>query len=68
MQHYHSQDAVIKPVSIVIHYPHVGVPMSEPFCPVALSEYIRWGWKQALSSAGDALHLIHPAAPYRARA
>lgn len=61
-------DAVIKPATIVIHYPSLCSPMAEPFCPIALSEYLRWGWKQALSNAGDALHLIHPAAPYRARA
>lgn len=56
---------IIKPNTIVIHYPHVIAPMSEPFCPVALSAYLEWGWKSAASVAGDALHLIHPAAPYR---
>ena len=58
-------DAVIKPREIVIHHPFVGVPITEPFCPVALAEYVDWGWRQALNCAGDALHLIHPHAPYR---
>ena len=68
MQHYHSQDAAIKPRTIVVHYPFLLLPIEEPFSSVALAEYLSWGWKQATTKAGDALHLIHPQAPYRARA
>lgn len=56
---------IIKPDTIIIHYPNVSFPITEPFCPVALSEYLNWGWKSAASKAGDVLHLIHPQAPYR---
>lgn len=65
MQHYHSQDASIKPTKIVIHYPFLLAPIEEPFSAVALSEYLAWGWQKALTSAGDAVHLLHPQAPYR---
>lgn len=59
--------AVIKTREIVLHYAHVGVPIVEPFCAVALSEYLRFGWQQCLDSAG-VINLIHPNAAYRARA
>lgn len=59
--------AAIKPTTITIHYPHVSLPISEPFCPVALSEYLRFGWQQCLDATGI-VNLIHPNAPYRARA
>ena len=59
---------IIKKTEIVIHYPHVSIPITEPFCPVRLSEYLRFGWQQCLTTAGDTIQLIHPSAPYRARA
>lgn len=58
------QEKIIKDRDLIVHHPFVGVPLSEPFCVVALAEYIAWGWQQAMSSAGD-IHLIHPQAPYR---
>lgn len=68
MLEYHSQVAAIKPTTIVIHYPHVAMPISEPFSPVALAEYLQFGWRSCPSAAGDSIELIHPNAPYRARA
>lgn len=55
----------VKPGQIIIHHPFVSIPICEPFDPVALAEYLSWGWKQALSAAGDTIHLIHAHAPYR---
>lgn len=60
-------ETAIKPTTIVIHYPHVLLPIEEQFCPVALSEYLRFGWSQSLDSTGQ-VNLIHPNAAYRARA
>jgi hypothetical protein len=56
---------IIKADRIILHYPHVGVPISEPFCAVRLSEYMDFGWKAAAVVTAGALHLIHPNAPYR---
>jgi hypothetical protein len=58
------EENIIKVRELVVHHPFVGVPITEPFCAVALAEYIAWGWKQTVSSIGD-IHLIHANAPYR---
>ena len=55
---------IFKLRELVVHHPFVGVPMPEPFCAVALAEYLAKGCKQVLSSVGD-IHLVYPQAPYR---
>ena len=57
-----------KPSLLVIHYSNDAAPVREPYCPKHLSEYAAAGLKYCLNRARDEVHMLHPHAPYSARA
>mgnify|MGYP003442052939 FL=1 len=57
-----------KPVLLIVHYRNDAAPVREPYSPKHLSEYVAAGFRHCLNLARDECHLIHPHAPYSARA
>ena len=57
-----------KPRLLKIHYSNDAAPVTEPYSPKHLSEYVAAGFAHCLNRARDEVHLIHPYAPYSARA
>lgn len=49
---------IIKVERMAIHYPMITVV--EDFCPTALEEYQRFGWRS--HQINNTMHMLHPAA------
>lgn len=56
---------IIKPTTVVLHYPFLFSPVEEPFCPVALSEYLKWGWSRIEPVIGGCIQLTYPNTQFR---
>lgn len=56
------------PRLLVVHYSSTAAPVVEPYLLKHLSEYVNAGFKYSLNRARDEVHMIHPYAPYSARA
>jgi len=56
------------PKRIFIHYGEHAPTIVEAYCKEHLSEYVRAGFRDCLNLARDEVHLLHPDAPYSARA
>jgi len=56
------------PKWLFIHYSNEKPPVVEVYREKYVSEYVAAGFSDCLNTARDECHLIHPHAPYTARA